>query len=252
MDYVKSDKQGQVEFITMARGKANPINSQMIEELATTFTAASADENVRSVVLASDGPGFFCAGFDVKEVFRFDRIGIEKFFGSFIDLYEFISRFPKPVVAAVNGHAYAGGAVLALACDTRVFAKGSYGFALNEIDLGIVLPPGLVRLANCAVSTSVAREMAFGRNLNPEAAFDCGLASSLVEAEEIRSVALEVAEGLGKKPPLAFSGVKKLFLAVAGNRPEDSDRVWLPEFLDHWFSKESQELRGKLVASMSR
>ena len=57
------------------------------------------------------------------------------FFARFVELFERMRRLPKPVVAAMSGHAYAGGAILALACDVRVMADGA-GFALNEVDLG--------------------------------------------------------------------------------------------------------------------
>jgi len=80
----------------------------------------------------------------VKEVFQYGREDMTEFFGSFMDLYEGIFRLPKPVVAAVSGHSVAGGSVLALACDERVMAEGPFQFALNEVNLGVVLPPGVI------------------------------------------------------------------------------------------------------------
>jgi 3,2-trans-enoyl-CoA isomerase len=111
------------------------------------------------LVLASDRPNFFSAGFDVKEVFQYDREAMTSFFGAFMDLHETMFRLPKPVVAALSGHTVAGGAVLALACDIRVMAQGPFRFALNEVNLGIILPPGIVRMAVDAIGIRHAREL---------------------------------------------------------------------------------------------
>src|SRR5262249_19605191 len=142
MEFVKSERDGKLLVVTISRGKANALNSAVVEELHLVLDDAEESADVRGVVVASDRPKFFSAGFDVVEVFSYDRETMRVFFGRFMDLYERMLRFPKPVVAAVTGHAYAGGAVLALACDARVMSRGDFGFALNEINLGIVLPPG--------------------------------------------------------------------------------------------------------------
>src|SRR6185503_11897386 len=166
--------------VTLARGKANALNSAMVEELTAAFSDAAASEDVKGVVLASDRPKFFSAGFDVVEVFGYDRETMREFFGRFIDLYEKMLRLPKPLVAAVNGHAYAGGAVLALACDARVMVRGEFGFALNEINLGMALPPGMIRLATQAVGVRNAWDMVVGgQTVTAERALEIGLAASV-------------------------------------------------------------------------
>ena len=157
MEFTRVDRDGELLIITLARGKANPLNAAMVEELITAFGAASGDD-VRAVVFASDRPKFFSSGFDVVEVFAYDRDRMKEFFSRFIDLYEAMLHLPKPVVAAVSGHAFAGGAVLALACDSRVMAEGEFGFALNEVNLGIVVPPGFIRMAVAAVGEKNARD----------------------------------------------------------------------------------------------
>src|SRR5215208_2201276 len=119
MEHIKTEINEGMLVIKMARGKANALNAAVVEELNLAIEDAGNNESVRGVVLASDREKFFSAGFDVQEVFEYDRETMREFFGRFIDLYEGMIGLAKPVVAAINGHAFAGGAVVALASDVR-------------------------------------------------------------------------------------------------------------------------------------
>src|SRR5258708_50172 len=113
MPSIRTDNTDGILMVTLSRGKANALNAAMLEELHGAMAQAHAPD-VGGLVLASDRPKFFSGGFDVKEVFQYDRETMTSYFGSFMDLYEDLFRLPKPVVAALSGHAVAGGAVLAL------------------------------------------------------------------------------------------------------------------------------------------
>src|SRR5579859_5542158 len=170
MDSIRTENTDGILIVTLARGKANAINGAMVEDLSSAVEEARSGY-VRGLVLASDRPNLFCGGFDVKEVFQYDRPTMETFFGAFIDLYDGLFRLPKPTVAALPGHTVAGGAVLALACDVRVMAAGTGRFALNEVNLGVVLPPGIMRMALGAIGPRHARELFLGgESLGPERA----------------------------------------------------------------------------------
>jgi len=176
-----------------------------------------------------------------------------EFFGLFMDLYEKMLRLPKPLVAAVNGHAYAGGAVLALACDARVMAQGEFGFALNEINLGMALPPGMIRLAINAVGVRSAWDMVLGGHPVMSArALEIGLAADVVDSKDVLDRAKEMARELADKPPLTFAIVKQNFLEVAGHHPTGNDRSWLGPFIEHWFSAETMRRKDALIQSLSR
>lgn len=252
MEFKKVDRDGELLIITLARGKANPLNAAMVEELITAFGAAASND-VRGVVLASDRPKFFSSGFDVGEVFQYDRETMTAFFGRFIDLYESILHLPKPVVASVSGHAFAGGAVLALACDARVMADGEFGFALNEVNLGIVVPPGFVRMAIAAVGIKNAREVILeGKTLTPARALEMGLADEVVRPEAVLERAIARARELASKPPLAFGAVKQLFLEATGHSAAFSDHFTISQFIEHWFSPEAMERKQALTQSLRR
>lgn len=252
MEFVTVDRDEELLIITLARGKANPLNAAMVEELTEAMSMADAGD-VRGVVLSSDRPKFFSSGFDVGEVFQYDRVRMTGFFSRFIDLYEGILLLPKPVVAAVSGHAFAGGAVLALACDARVMAEGEFGFALNEVNLGVVVPPGFVRMAIAAVGVTNAREVILeGKTLSPERALEMGLADAVVKPEAVLERAVARARELAAKPPLAFGAVKQLFLEATGHSATFSDRLTLSEFIEHWFSPEAMERKQALVQAIKR
>jgi enoyl-CoA hydratase/carnithine racemase len=250
---LQSTRSDSLAVVTLEQGKANALNGELIAALHKELSAAVADDDVRGVVLASARPRFFSGGFDVAEVFSYDPPTMTEFFGQFIDLYEQILRTPKPVVAAVSGHAFAGGAVLALACDARVLAEGEYGFALNEVNLGIVLPPGVMRMAIDAVGGRHARELILaGKALSPARALEIGLAAELAPAEDVLARAKARATELAEKPPSALAAVKQAFSLAVGHPATPSDRAFLPEFIRHWFSDECVKLRQALAQSMRR
>ena len=253
MEHIKTEINEGLLIITMSRGKANALNSAMVEELNQVIDDASNNESVRGVVLASDRAKFFSGGFDVSEVFQYDRDFMTEFFGRFIDLYEGMISLPKPVVAAVNGHAFAGGAVLALATDARVMAEGEFGFALNEINLGLALPPGMIRMAINAVGAIRARELVLeGKALKPSDALEIGLASELVSTEAVLERAIARARMLAEKPPLTFRAIKRSFIEVTDLIPTGGDRQNLAAFIEHWFSPESTQHRQALIESLKK
>ncbi len=252
MEFVKQRNEDGVAVVSMARGKANPLNDVMVGELLGALDETRADATACALVLASDSSGFFSAGLDLTEVFAYDRDEMGSFFGRFMDLYQGIACFPKPVVGAINGHAYAGGAVLALACDFRILAEGTYGFALNEVRLGVVLPPGVKRLALAAVGVHRGREMALtGRPYSPEEALDIGLADDVVLPDALMPAAIARARELGQLPAGAFAATKQM-IAKETLFPEGSDRALLEPFLDYWFSEEAAQHKQALIESLRK
>ncbi len=251
VEHIQSEQLDHVLILSLARGKANALNHALVTELHSAITAAAANESVRALVLASARPQFFSAGFDVREVFQYDRAGMEDFFGGFIDLYESLYNFPKPLVGALSGHTFAGGAILASACDFRIMAQGDFGFALNEINLGLALPPNVRRMLIAAVGVARAREiLLFGDPLTPARALEIGLVREIAPPEQVRDRALQSAGQLAAKPPNAFRMIKESLRQFDSAATNDSDRIYLPQFLDVWFSAEAGNRRQAVAARM--
>ncbi|HEY7547715.1 MAG TPA: enoyl-CoA hydratase/isomerase family protein [Blastocatellia bacterium] len=251
MEFIRHEKKDNLSIITLSRARSNAINGALLVELAQAVNHAADDESVRGVVLASDQPRFFSGGFDVNEVFAYDRERMRDFFGRFIDVYEKLHRLPKPVVAAVGGHAFAGGAFLVLTADLRIFAEGDFGFALNEINFAVVLPPGMVRMAIDALGLRHARDLLFyGSPISPAEALKIGLAKEAVATEAVLERAIHHARALAEKPAAAFAAVKRSFLEATGHAA--SDREGLEPFLDHWFSSDCIDGRQKIIESLRK
>ena len=247
MPSIRTENVDGLLIVTLARGKANALNAAMLEELHGAMVQAHSPD-VRGLVLASGCPKFFSGGFDVKEVFQYDRETMTSYFGSFMDLYEDLFRLPKPVVAAMSGHAVAGGAVLALACDVRVMAEGPFRFALNEVNLGVVLPAGIIRMAVDAIGARHARELFLaGEPLSPTRALEIGLVSELAPPEQVLERAVALARRLAEKPAGAFAGIKRTLIEVSGHAAAGADRRHLTRFIDQWFSPESAQRRNALL-----
>jgi enoyl-CoA hydratase/carnithine racemase len=250
MNDIRTELSDGILIATMSRGKANALTAAMVDEWnAVVFQANHPD--VRGLVLASDRPKFFSAGFDAREVFDYDRPAMSHFFGAFMDLYEGLFRLPKPVVAALSGHTVAGGAILALASDVRVMAEGPFSFALNEVNLGIILPPGLVRMAVDVLGMQQTRQLFLGGEpLTPARALEIGLVSELAAPDQVLERALIRARALADKPAVAFSAIKQTLLDVSGHGPIGSDRKYLGRFIDHWFMPDSVQRRQVLIDSL--
>jgi enoyl-CoA hydratase/carnithine racemase len=252
MQHIQLTQSDGVLNIRMARPKANALNSDLVSELRQAIGTAAADPSVRGAILASNVPGIFSAGFDAREIFPYGADEIRTFFANFTELCHAMLDIPKPLVAAVEGHAMAGGAILALSCDLRVFGEGDYGFALNEINLGLVLSPGILQMAVAAVGASAARELALeGFIMSTRRAHEVGLAAELAPG----GAALERAEarlrGLMEKPPAAFAGVKRLFRETM-IIPVQRELELLDTFVASWMSAESKERRQGLAASLRK
>ncbi len=247
MSLVQSETRGAVRIVSMNHPKANTITEALVSELAAEFDRARDDDAVRAVVLASACEGYFSVGLDVREVFDYDRARMARFWVAFVELYEGIFNFPKPVIAALNGHTFAGGIILALACDVRVMARGAHGLGVSGINLGLALPRGVMNMAINAVGHGHARRLFLtGETITPETAHTMGLVHDLVDAGETLDRACRRAEDLGGKSPDAFRKIHRMFDELSGRTELESDKAQLDRFLDTWFSDAAVANRARV------
>lgn len=248
------ERDGDLILLALARGKANALNKSMVEAFVRGVELAERDDSVRGLVLASDNPRLFSGGFDVHEVFGYDDKTMRAFFGRFIDLLEGLRHLPKPTVAAVSGHAYAGGALVVLACDLRIFAEGDTRFAVNEVNLGVVLPEPLLKVLAVNIGLSSTRQLLlFGDVFRGAQALHAGLVDEMAPPREVLTRAIGCARMLAAKPALAYAAHKRTLAMIAGPRLEGSRRE---EALDHfmrcWSGNESRTARQKLLETMGQ
>jgi enoyl-CoA hydratase len=167
------------------------------------------DEARNRPVLFSGKDDAFCAGLNLKEVASLDRRGMHQFVHLVEQLMERVFEHKGPTVACVNGHAIAGGCVLALCCDYRVMtdAPGAR-IGVNEVALGLVYPPKTMRIVKHRVPPRSLHEVVLRAALyGPKDALRLGLVDEVVG--DVRAVAQERMAELAALPPRAYSSSKR-------------------------------------------
>ena len=243
MSFIRVSVEQHVACLELERGKANALNGELLQELAHALEQAAADAEVRAVVLASALPRVFCGGFDATEVFAYERPAMLNFFTRFVRLFERLRMLPKPVVCALEGHAFAGGAILALAADFRLMAE-SATLSVNEVDLAVALPAAMIHALAVSASPELARSMLLGAEVvSASRALAGGLVSQVLPANEVRAAAVQRARFLGEKPSLAFVVHKRALDPFRGELLPDSE---IEATIDSWFGAEASSRRQAL------
>src|SRR5581483_812798 len=198
---------GEVRELRLRRPPANALSADLISVLRRAVTAAPR-EGVRAMVL-SGSPGMFSAGLDVPQLLTLDRTGMNAVWREFYQLLGALGSSPIPIAAAVAGHAPAGGTVLAIFCDWRIAAEGNWKLGLNEVQVGLRLPPVIYAALRRLVGTRNAEQLAVtGRILSPQQALTMGLVDEVVAQELVLPRAVAWCEELLKLPRFAMEGTR--------------------------------------------
>jgi enoyl-CoA hydratase len=209
-----TETRGHVRVLTLDRPeRRNALSSALQADLVEELLVCGADPDVRAVVLTGTGPAF-CAGFDLKEIREADQRG-EPFRPPMNrpgrNLFEVLGETFVPVVAALNGHAVAGGFELALACDIRIAAPG-IRMGLPEAQIGMGANYGSVVLPK-RIPTGLALEMLFTGDAVPsEEMARWGLVNRVVPADDVLPEALRLAERIAANAPLSVRRMKETAL----------------------------------------
>jgi enoyl-CoA hydratase len=185
-----------VTVLRLARPPVNALDLELVQAIVAGVTGA-VDSGARALVLTGAG-SCFSAGIDMKVAPSYDARQRRESVEAINEMVAAICAAPLPVVAAVNGHAFGGGLVIALACDVRLAARGDYKLALNEVAAGVPFPPGPLGVVRAELDPSVMRDLCLtGRSVGPEEALALRVLDELVEARELlgraRERALELA-----------------------------------------------------------
>lgn len=241
------DRDG-IRILSLSNPSANALNAEMVETLLAHVAESERDDRVGGLLFESLVPGFFSAGFDVREVFAYERDAMSAFFKRFVKLYEALLRLPKPVGGALSGHTVAGGAFLALCFDLRVMAEGDYAFAVNEVKFGAIVPSAVTKLLIDAVGSRIATQMILsGDAVAPRRALEIGLVDAVVPLAEVTPVALELVTKFASQPRGAFGLAKRKLHEDLGHLSASAQPAAIEEFLDKWFSPECAQLRRTLA-----
>lgn len=246
MGHVRVSTDGTLAEITLERGKVNALNEAVVDELAQCFLRLADDPSVRSIVFTASGK-FFSFGFDIPGFLDHSKEAFLAYLRKFAMLYRNLFAYPKPIVAALNGHAVAGGCMLALACDARLMAAGKTKIALNEIGFGSSLFAGSVEMLRYCVGNRNAERIACsGTMFAPEEALSLGLVDRVVDQAELLLAARALARDYGTKDPAAFRSVKTLLRAPVLDEMARREDASLREFVEIWYSDATRQQLRKI------
>ena len=218
---LERERRGRVEILRLNRPEArNAMSPELSQAIEDALDETESDRGVRAVVLTGTGP-VFCAGADLKVVASGGGMNIETAKGGFGGVVK--RDLAKPLIAAVNGHALAGGFELVLACDLVVAAEGA-DFGLPEAKRGLLAAAGgPFRLAR-RVPLATALEIVMTGDPIPAArAFELGLVNRVVPADAVVDEAVALAERILVNSPTAVRVVRALVRESVGI---DEDEAW--------------------------
>ena len=240
-----------VRILRLNRPPANAINAEFLDALGAQCKAARDDENVRAVIVAGNGR-FFSGGLDLKEAASgANRVG--NLAGSQDDGLFMLWTLPKPTVAMVNGHAIAGGVIIALACDFRITQSGNHRFGLNEVAIGLAFPRGAFEIARLALSNQELRWTMLEAGLfDVGRARQMGIVDEIVEPARLESRSIEVAKRLGANGRLAYAHTKHRIQAEAVARVLNQDIEEAREVARITQSEETRALIAAQVNTLTR
>ena len=201
--------------VTIVRLRHGKVNALDLELLLAITAAMRAVDQARAVVITGSGPAF-SAGVDLQRIVDGGPPYVREFLPALSESFMAIFDHPGPVVAAVNGHAIAGGCVLAAACDVRLMSRGTIGLA--ELSVGVPFPPVALEIMRHAAGPAVSRLVLTAELLDPARAQSVGLVQHVCEADALLDSAVGQARQLARIPADVFSFSKRQLQQPARDR----------------------------------
>lgn len=242
---------GAVRELRLNRPPANAFSPEFIAALKEAVESAPQD-GARALVL-SGTVGRFSAGLDVPLLLTLDRPAMASLWRGFYALLGRLALSPIPICAAITGHATAGGAVLPIFCDYRIAARGDWKLGLNEVQVGLPLPPVIFSGLKRLVGAHQAERLAVGGLLiSPEEAVRIGWVDEVVPGDEVVSRAVEWSRALLALPVDAMAATRRRARADLFDLFEASFDRELDLVTATWWSAEAQTTLRVLVDRLAR
>ncbi len=241
---------GEVAVLRLAHGPVSAMDVELCRTLAAELRSIAAGP-LGAVVLTGTG-GSFSAGVDLKRLLAGGAEYVDVFLPALADMFLAAFELAKPVVAAVNGHAIAGGCVLAAAADVVVMAEGKGRVGLPELKVGVPFPNIAMEIIRYKVGDIAARRLVFGAATHTvDEAAEMGLVDEVVAPESLLPRAIELASGMATDVPAdTFAATKRYLHAEAmervrrGGSDLAASDLWKRRIEDGW--------TARFVASLSR
>ncbi len=239
---VRLEKQDSVGHIVLDRPPANSYDRSFLDELDSAIEDARRDASVKAIVVRSANERFFSAGADISVFAKGNLDAQSAFVVCANDAMGKLESTPKVVVAAINGHCLGGGLEIALCCDFRIAAEGSYRIGLPEVTLGL-LPGtgGTQRLPRLIGRQKALDLMLTGRTLAPPEALAAGIVDDVVPAGELLDRVITRARTYATGPTFAIGRIKQAAVQGFGMRLDEGLKLERQLLIDLFKSADAKE-----------
>ncbi len=228
-----------IATVTLKRGKVNALNESMVEEIRNSFEELENNQDIRAVILTGYGK-FFSFGFDIPEFLSYSKDAFIGYLEKFTSLCTYLFLYPKPVIAALNGHAIAGGCMLATTCDYRLMVSDNAKISLNEINFGSSVFASSVEVLRFCVGSKNAQKVLYsGAMFSAEDAKQLGLIDQITSQDKLMEQAQDVAEDFARKDNAAFRSMKRLLRKPVADEILQREKTSIREFVDIWYSEKT-------------
>jgi enoyl-CoA hydratase len=235
---IELTQRGDIAIVKLVHGKANALDVDFCNAIAEQFDKLR-DAPAKAVVLTGQGR-IFSAGVDLVRLSEGGAPYVRQFLPALHRLYDSVFFFPKPVVAAVNGHAIAGGCVLECCADKRIAAKDGSRIGVTELLVGVAFPPLAFEVMKFATPPRyLADGMYSGATFTPDVALTRGLVDEVVEAPVLLDRAVAAAETLAALSPKAFAQTKQQIRQPAADALERHAKRIDAASMDIWTAPET-------------
>jgi len=250
---IRLERTGALVTARFDKARGNAIDEPFVQELLQVAGQLGADAGVRGVLLASAHPKLFSPGLDLVTLVEYDRAAMERFMRVFAEAVWALYALPKPVVAAVSGHAVAGGCILSLTADYRVLRRGGVQVGLNEVKVGVPLPWSVALLLRASVPPAALTEVALlGRNFADDDAVAVGLADQLADADGFEDFCRARLEEFADKDTASIAITKGYLREGVLREMRSREKEEMGAWLDRWFSDSTRERIRQIVAGMGK
>jgi enoyl-CoA hydratase/carnithine racemase len=252
MENIQLERKDRLALLTLNRGRANAINTQLLLELKAAVQELDADNEIGGLVIAGK-ENFFSAGVDLIDVFRYNEEQTREFWTEFLAFQAVLAGFKKPFVTAITGHSPAGGCIIALCSDYRVMAKGDFIIGLNEVPVGIIVPDSVFELYSFWIGRAKAyRFLLEGKLLKADEALANGLIDELAEPSEVIAAAGAKARALMSINPVTWQQTKLNLRRELLDSLRANNTRMLDGMIKHWWSDETRTSLQKMIDKLTK
>lgn len=237
---------GSVKVIRLARGKVNALDLELVRALAEEFQSPGSE----CAIVLTGTERIFSAGVDLQRLLTSDSDYTRTFLAEFDALVRTIFDFPVPVVAALTGHAIAGGCLIGAACDYRIMGHGRIG--VTEAIVGLPIPPVSLEALRFTVGEQTTGLVLTGRTVEANEALSMGLIDELADPSDVLPRAITMAQQFASAPSRNFALHKNLLRAQARRAMSEAVADHAQATAEAWLDPENRTFVAEYLASLKK